>query len=407
MAERPLEMECSDGTRSGVAAASALHHMGVPRWWFLKRASVFLEYSWLWLAIFFVAPAAHAETVADLLNRLSTAPYESELHALTGAAPIKINGKKITLPDRFLPANLELTRKYLTDRLRGMGYKKVHTADFTIQGLKEPYVKENPLERSQGKNLWVEIPGSVRPDEIITLGAHYDSTGKGMAGANDNATGLVAVLQIAEAFRKERPERTVRIVLFDGEEMPPFFQGSKDYFDKSKAKGENNVLFLNLDQIGFNPANTNHVGFAAKFQSRIGNLLKAANAQSGLQIEPVAYDPYLSDNLSATRNGIPAVAFFEEGKDGKGKTVGYDHYHQKTDTSDRVTPDYAMKVTKWAAASLHIAANSKNTFQNTPTQKLKQYADIAAGFRDDDEPKIADGWDAFAKTCTANFSKLK
>ncbi len=351
--------------------------------------------------------AARAESVTDVLSRLDTAGYERDFAAVTGASAVKIGSHKVTLTDRFLPANLVLTRAFLTQRLSKMGYSEIHGEDFPIQGLKEPYVKVNPIERSHGHNMWIEIPGSERPSEIVTLGAHYDSTGKGMRGANDNGSGFVAAMQIAEAFRKEKPKRTVRIVFFDGEEMPPFFQGSKDYFEKSVAKKENNVLFLNLDQIGFNPSNSNHVGYSAKFQPKVQNLLKAANDQSGLKIKPVDWDPYLSDNLSATRLGIPAVAFFEEGKDDRGRTVGYDHYHQATDTSDRVTPDYAMKVTKWAAASLFIAANGGTGYQNTNEQKLKLYKNIADGFREDDEPVIAAGWDAFAKTCAVEFSRLK
>ncbi len=348
-----------------------------------------------------------AEPMDELMKRFAADTYQKELDVVTGVIPVRLGTRRVKITDRFLPENIAHTRGYIKQRLRGMGYATIHEGDFEIDGRKEPYVKENPAERPPGKNFWVEIPGSERPEEIITLGAHYDSTGKGMAGANDNGSGFVSALQIAEAFAGSKPKRTIRLVLFDGEEMPPYFQGSKDYFMKSKAAGEKNVLFLNLDQIGFNPANSAHVGFSAKFQPKIVRLLKQANEVASLGIKPVAYDPYLSDNLSATREGIPATAFFEEGKDQRGRTVGYEHYHQGTDTPDRVTPEYAVKVTKWAAASLLLAANSSDTYENTPAQKQKLYANIADGFRDDEEPLIAEGWNAFAKSCAPTFSKLR
>ena len=82
-----------------------------------------------------------------------------------------------------------------------------------------------------------ERRGAVSPGEIVVVGAHYDSVA-GCPGANDNATGVVALLELAEAFSGSAPGRTFRLVAFSNEE-PPFFQtpqmGSLHYARAARA----------------------------------------------------------------------------------------------------------------------------------------------------------------------------
>ena len=69
-------------------------------------------------------------------------------------------------------------------------------------------------------NFFVEVTGRAQPEEIILVGAHYDSQGTGIRGADDNASGVSAILTLAQAPRllKTPPERTIRFALFDAEE---------------------------------------------------------------------------------------------------------------------------------------------------------------------------------------------
>ena len=102
-------------------------------------------------------------------------------------------------------------------------------------------------------NLEVEIPGRSRPDEIVVVGAHYDSA-PGTPGANDNATGTAALLELASAFSDRPMERTLRLVFFVNEE-PPYFQtptmGSWVYAQRSRERGENIAAMLSLETIGY------------------------------------------------------------------------------------------------------------------------------------------------------------
>lgn len=139
----------------------------------------------------------------------------------------------------FHHERLIMAADYIRTTLAGAGYE----------------VRRQPYEVA-GKiceNLEAEVLGSRRPGDIIVIGAHYDSV-QGSPGANDNASGVAAILALARAFAKTTPTQTLRFVLFANEE-PPFFQtehmGSRVYAKRSRARGEKIVLMLSLETIGY------------------------------------------------------------------------------------------------------------------------------------------------------------
>ena len=109
------------------------------------------------------------------------------------------------------------------------------------------------LEGRECHNLEVEIIGSERPDEIVIIGAHYDSL-EGTPGANDNGSGVAALLALARAFVDKKPVRTLRFVAFTNEE-PPYFlsddMGSFVYARRCRERNENVVAMLSLETIGY------------------------------------------------------------------------------------------------------------------------------------------------------------
>ena len=117
-------------------------------------------------------------------------------------------------------------------------------------------VDRQGYESSNGEiaaqNLAVELHGSVQSDEIVVVGAHYDSA-RGSAGADDNASGAAAVLVLARAFRRENPGRTLRFVQFT-HEKPPFWRsdemGSLVYAKRAVGNGEKIVGMISIDAIG-------------------------------------------------------------------------------------------------------------------------------------------------------------
>jgi hypothetical protein len=103
------------------------------------------------------------------------------------------------------------------------------------------------------QNLAVQIPGARLGKEIVLVGAHYDSA-RGTPGADDDASGVAAVLELARTLSGSKPERTLRFVLFANEEQP-FFQtetmGSLVYAKRASQQGETISAMLSIDAIGY------------------------------------------------------------------------------------------------------------------------------------------------------------
>src|SRR5215813_2573965 len=133
---------------------------------------------------------------------------------------------------------LESTRQYIEDFLRGAGYK-VNSQEYV-------------LEMRKVRNLIVEIPGTTRPSEIVVIGAHYDTV-YDCPGADDNSSGVAALLELARLLKSARPARTLRFVAFVNEE-PPWFQtedmGSLLYAQHARKLNENIVAAVSLETIG-------------------------------------------------------------------------------------------------------------------------------------------------------------
>jgi hypothetical protein len=119
-----------------------------------------------------------------------------------------------------------------------------------------PLTVERQAFRADGvlvENLIVEIAGSSHAKEIVVIGAHYDTV-DGTPGADDNASGVAALLALAKRFAAAKPSRTLRFVAFTNEE-PPFFKsqemGSWQYANRCHERGETIVAMLSLEMLGY------------------------------------------------------------------------------------------------------------------------------------------------------------
>ncbi|MFQ5828784.1 MAG: M28 family peptidase [Candidatus Methylomirabilia bacterium] len=123
---------------------------------------------------------------------------------------------------------------------------------WSAQGLS---VTEEAFEVSGQRcaNLVVEQEGGSRPEEIVLVGAHYDSI-IGSPGANDNATGVAVLLEMPRILGQATLPRTVRFVAFVNEE-PPYFHtermGSRLHARKARERGERIVAMISLETLGF------------------------------------------------------------------------------------------------------------------------------------------------------------
>ena len=143
-----------------------------------------------------------------------------------------------------------------------------------------PVTRQNfEVEGRRVSNLEVEKPGASHPGEkIVVVGGHYDSV-LGCPGANDNGTGVAAVLEIARLLAATELDRTVRFVAFVNEE-PPFFQtpamGSVRYARRARERGEDIVAMLSLETIGYYtdaPGSQRYPFPFSLFYPRVGNFI--------------------------------------------------------------------------------------------------------------------------------------
>lgn len=209
------------------------------------------------------------------------------------------------------------------------------------------------------RNLDVEIPGHKLRDEIVIIGAHYDSVFSEPA-ANDNGSGVAALLELARLCTNAKPARTLRFVAFVNEE-PPYFQteqmGSLVYARACKARGEKITAMLSLETMGcyrdaegsqhyprpfnlFYPSRGNFIGFIGNLGSRalvrqcIGSFRSHAQFPSeGGAIPGVVPGVAWSDHWAFWQAGYPAIMVTD--------TAPFRdvNYHQDTDTPEKL--DYA------------------------------------------------------------------
>ena len=208
------------------------------------------------------------------------------------------------------------------------------------------------------------IPGK-NTKEYVIVGAHFDHLGIDPVldgdqiynGADDNASGVSAVLQIARAFLAsgQQPERNVIFAFWDGEEKG--LLGSKYFVQTcpflSQIKG-----YLNFDMIGRNnkPQQPKQVVyFYTAAHPVFGDWLKEDIRKYGLQLEP-DYRAWKnpiggSDNGSFAKVGIPIIWYH---------TDGHPDYHQPSDHADRLNWDKVVEITKASFLNMWKMANEKS-----------------------------------------------
>ena len=225
-------------------------------------------------------------------------------------------------------------------------------------------LKQEVHQKLSMRNVLGMIPGK-NTKEYVIVGAHFDHLGIDPAldgdqiynGADDNASGVSAVLQIARAFLAsgQQPERNVIFAFWDGEEKG--LLGSKYFVQTcpflSQIKG-----YLNFDMIGRNnkPQQPKQVVyFYTAAHPAFGDWLKGDIRKYSLQLEPDyrAWENPIggSDNGSFAKVGIPIIWYH---------TDGHPDYHQPSDHADRLNWDKVVEITKASFLNMWKMANEKS-----------------------------------------------
>jgi Zn-dependent M28 family amino/carboxypeptidase len=230
---------------------------------------------------------------------------------------------------------------------------------FSMMGL-HPRLQRYEAAKREAANIEVELRGREHPEEIVVVGAHYDTAPRS-PGANDNATGVAALLALARAFSWNgglRPSRTLRLLAFSTEE-PPFTHtprmGSAVYARRCRDRRERVVAMLSLETLGyyFEDARRSEApfplslvpAFQGDFVAVVGNLRSRALVRQveaafpeddrlrchGVTLPGRLWGVRSSDHRSFWKEGYPAVMVTDTA------FLRYRHYHRPTDTIDRLS----------------------------------------------------------------------
>ncbi len=223
------------------------------------------------------------------------------------------------------------------------------------------------------ENVIGERRGCKRPDEIVIIGGHFDSTSWpeypwDCPGAEDNASGTACAMAAARVFRDVSFERTVRYVAFGAEEWGLI--GSKAYAEYCARKGEKIVAVLNADMVCYDEEAGARDDFSLGCQ-RSEWLFDYAVAVGALYGNKLIYDPIdtVSDDRSFVSAGYAAIGAIE-GEVGAGGITRYPYCHTSEDTLDKLHPDLGVRfVRDYAATLAHLAGVGDHLFEPEPPGK--------------------------------------
>ncbi|KIA98638.1 MULTISPECIES: M28 family metallopeptidase [unclassified Flavobacterium] len=222
------------------------------------------------------------------------------------------------------------------------------------------------------ENIWAYIEGSEKPDEVLVISAHYDHVGvkdgEVYNGADDDGSGTVALLEMAQAFAKAKkeghgPKRSILFLHVTGEEHG--LHGSRFYSENPLFPLANTIADINIDMIGrrdVEHAKSNNYVYvigADRLSSDLHNIVVAQNEKyAKLDLDFKFNDPKdpnhfyeRSDHYNFAKHGIPSVFFFNG---------VHEDYHQKGDEPEKIEYDALTKRTQLAFVIAWDLANREN-----------------------------------------------
>ena len=244
-------------------------------------------------------------------------------------------------------------RNFIAERFSCLGLEDVGN----LAGYTQSFTND---EDEHTANVLAMIPGADPSvaDESIIITAHIDHLGDGYLGASDNASGLAALLAIAQDMtnRNVRPDRTLVFAAVGSEE--PGFEGS-EYFVTHPPSGfdpDRIVYNINMDMVGsYDQSGTLYA--LGTFEGEPGTTAVSSNTSNhpGIDVSLGDYSDQ-SDNVSFCTRGIPYVFFWTEDEE---------CYHERCDTSSRIDFESLSEIAALTGeVALDLANSTKNLLGN-------------------------------------------
>lgn len=245
---------------------------------------------------------------------------------------------------------LEQAAAYIRQNLEQQDYR-VQEQDFTVQG-------------KTCRNLYVVLDGSDRSKPVLVIGAHYDSV-SGSPGANDNGSGVAAVLELARIMKNQATTRSIIFSFFPNEEPPYSFTGNMGSLQLAQSLKRQDVKLsgmISVETIGyysgkaksqrypagissFYPNTGNFVGFVSNVKSRqlLHDAIGAFRSTTHFPSEGASLPGWVngvgwSDHWSFWKIGVPAIMVTDTAP------FRYPYYHTANDSPDKLDYDKMARV---------------------------------------------------------------
>ena len=174
------------------------------------------------------------QNISSILNEFSRDSLVKTVRELSGEDSVVINGSKTIIKYRAAYMGFNLTENYLIERLSKYNLN-VETYKYSINGL----------------NIFATQKGTKYPGETFIVGAHHDGTAR--YSADDNASGVAAVMETARILSKINLDYTIIYAFWDEEEAGLW--GSTYHAKQAKANGQTFKGIINMDMIGYDSNN--------------------------------------------------------------------------------------------------------------------------------------------------------
>ena len=243
--------------------------------------------------------------------------------------------------------------EYIAGKLRDFGY--------------DPEFQWFDARGVQSANLVARIPGTVSPDVVYAVSAHFDSNTRS-PGADDNTSATVGLLEMARVLADHPMPATIEIALFTGEESG--LLGSREYVRRAVESGKRLVGALNNDMVGFAE------------DHRLDNTIRYSNAgirdvQHGAAIlfsEMVTHDAeyYKSTDAAAYYDAYGDIV----GGIGSYPILASPHYHQSHDVLETINHKLVTEVSKMSTASIMLLASVPSRLEGLEASRRGGSVDV-------------------------------
>ena len=339
--------------------------------------------------------------ISRIASQISKEELEKYLNELAGS---KTEGRGVG------QRGIETAKEYIAERFKEYGLKPVNhlgldnyyetfsMPKYSLESIKKGQYTKGELDRFkllppkvETANILGMIEGTEKPDEYIIISAHYDHLGKNdyhiFPGANDNASGVVGLLEIARILSQEKaPKKSIIFAALSGEESGLY--GARKLSQDIIAKGiAQKVKILNLEMLASMKGETLDIWDQDKkeVQNIVSNVIKTAD-HFGIktnQIHDKAGPP--ADSMEFNQNKIPAVTAIW---DSKLNEIYKNHptLHTTEDTPKNANKQTLYEATRVLASAINLLANetsdkSELSFTSNRLLELNAYKQKALNLR--------------------------